>query len=93
MGNFLTDWEYELNQIIDHYGKEKQLDKLCEEIAELWLAIRDKDKKAITEELADVFVMLKQVILMFDMDPDSIEKMMGFKIRRTLNRIGATDER
>jgi NTP pyrophosphatase (non-canonical NTP hydrolase) len=87
MGNFLTNWNDELHEIIDHYGKDHQLDKLEEEIAELWLAIRSTDKNAITEELADVLVMLGQVIIMRDLDPDSIEKMMGFKIVRTINRM------
>lgn len=41
----------------------------------------------ITEELADVMVMLKQIQYFYCIDDKEIEKIMKYKIDRQLNRI------
>lgn len=76
-----------LRKIIDHYGREHQIAKANEELHELIEAIVEDDKDHITEEMADVVVMLWQLTIMYDIDELEISKIMKYKINRTIKRI------
>tara|TARA_R110002126_G_scaffold23254_3_gene81816 strand:- start:1412 stop:1738 length:327 start_codon:yes stop_codon:yes gene_type:complete len=77
-----------LKEIIEHYGKENQLQIVVGEIGEL-LALFGKEaqgrasKDDWTEEIADVEIMLEQLKLIKDIDTRETKR---FKIERTLER-------
>lgn len=54
-----------LRKILEYYGEDAQAKKSREELSELTIGIIKKDLENIKEEIADVKVMTKQV-LMFD---------------------------
>ena len=91
-----------LLQIINHYGVMKQLKYIHSEYFELDEAILNfrpswyygeeteetiKDRNHITEELADVMVMLKQFQYYYGISNDEILDIMNEKIDRQLERI------
>lgn len=84
-------------KIIKHYGVEKQLKKLSEEVYELQESILlDEGDNAslnhICEELADVEVLLKQIIEYYGINYiDDITPIMIQKIYRQLERIDEDD--
>lgn len=49
-----------IDKIYNHYGYDRQLNKLVEEIGELLIAISKKDEFNIREEMADVSLLLDQ---------------------------------
>lgn len=81
--------------IADHYGLESQLNILQEELAELIQAVskyRRGDPAHIIEEIADVEIMLDQVVYLLDKTTSiDIERFIGLhiekKLRRQLKRI------
>ncbi len=73
-----------LNQILCHYGIGAQTMKTIEELSELIQALVKKDKDNIREEIADCFIMLNQMCLVYGSVDDIIES----KIQRTLQRTG-----
>lgn len=73
-------------KIFNHYGREKQLIQLQEELGELQAAVaREIAGKGnnMNEELADVAIMVEQFI---NSDPD-ISVMIDYKLNRQINRI------
>lgn len=77
-----------LLKIIQHYGLNHQQRKLEEEVYELQEAIiKGDDKEHITEELADVCVLLMQITNYFKIDVPSIDKIMEMKIDRQIERM------
>jgi NTP pyrophosphatase (non-canonical NTP hydrolase) len=82
-----------LLQIINRYGIEHQQRKLEEEVFELQEAITKyeyvdfTELEDITQELADVQVMLKQFQYFYAITDEKIEKVMLFKVDRQLERI------
>lgn len=83
-------------KIIEHYGVRNQLKKLSEEVYELQEAVIEEDllcgvngcnNKNITEEIADVWVILRQLVMQFDIAENDIEDMADYKVKRTLERI------
>lgn len=75
---------FELNQAIIEYEDEQSLKEL------LNIKMVDSDiskKKHITEEVADVLVMLLQFVYYYNIDPSEINKVIDYKIERQLNRI------
>lgn len=75
---------FELNEAIINYESEKSIKELLD------IKIIDSDiskKKHITEEIADVMVMLKQFQLYYDIKDEDIEEVMKSKIDRQLWRI------
>ena len=77
-----------LKEIIEHYGKENQLQMVVGEIGEL-LTLFGKEaqgrasKDDWIEEIADVEIMLEQLKLIKDIDTTDTKR---FKIARTLER-------
>lgn len=82
--------------IVSHYGTWFQMVKCMEECGELIQAISkyigsDASPEAeehIIEEIADVQILLEQVMTMFKNGEDRVQLIMAEKIDRTLVRIG-----
>lgn len=75
-----------LQMIADHYGRNSQILKLIEEMAELTQALLKGDEKHIAEEMADVSIMLEQVeYLCWNTNLVSVIREM--KIERQIRRI------
>lgn len=83
------DMKEQLEAIIEHYGKDNQIRKVIEELDELKEALNENHTKDhIIEEMADVLVMLTQLALIYDIDPEVVDDMMEYKIDRTIERMG-----
>ena len=79
---------YELIEAIFEYNAQKEA---CENIGCSRIHI-DKCKEHITEEIADVIVMLKQFQYYYDITDEEIEEVMKYKINRQLQRIENEDK-
>lgn len=85
----------DLRQILCHYGREAQKDKLKEELNELIEAVEDQQENDCEltndhyiEELADVSIMVEQMILAMDISEQcQYYSMINYKIDRQLRRI------
>lgn len=80
-----------LNQLVSKY-KEKQINICIEEMSELTKAlckhIRGKtDIENIKEEIADVHIMLMQMLMLFNIDEKEFLKIVEYKINRTKERL------
>ena len=75
-------------KIIEHYGVNAQLKQLNEEVYEFEEAVLEKhNKEHITEEIADVFVILQQFKEKYNIDLAEINKVMKNKVDRQLKRM------
>jgi len=83
----------DLKTIINHYGINNQQRKLAEEVFELQEAITMYenityfDIENIIEELADCFVLLKQIMAFYEIDEETLYINEKYKINRQLERI------
>lgn len=90
-----TSMDDKLKQIINHYGVIPQLKYLQSEVFEFNEAVIRAENKfepiididQITEEMADVFVMLFQFKEYYQIDNHEIKEIMKEKIDRQLKRI------
>ena len=80
-----------LMDIINYYGKDHQKIKAIEELSELIKAICKDDKENIKEEIADVYIMLSQLRIIYRLDDQIIEKIEDEKIKRTIERMKIFD--
>lgn len=92
-----------LLKIIETYGYNSQIDVAIEELSELIKAlikyrraIRNKEKVSekiaeVTEEIADVWIMLSQLEIIF-LNAGEVARIEEFKIRRQLERIAENDK-
>ncbi|MDQ0150589.1 MazG nucleotide pyrophosphohydrolase domain-containing protein [Eubacterium multiforme] len=78
-----------VQEILNYHGVEAQELKTIEELAELQRAIARKDLKNIEEEIADVLIMITQLMLRKDINIGNIKESMEYKINRELKRINA----
>lgn len=90
--NFIISQKEQLQEIVNHYGADHQKDKLFEEMAELQKEVcKEKDGKGdiphIAEELADVYVMLQQMQLIYGITDEKVEMEAQKKIEITLDVI------
>lgn len=84
----------EMEKIIDFYGKESQARIAMEECAELIQAINkglrypedEKRKENIAEEMADVYIILKQLEYIFNISKSDIEYFLQKKQERIVRR-------
>lgn len=79
-------------EIIGYYGHESQKMMLLEEMAELQKEIckdmRGKpNQNAITEEVADVLIMLEQIQMMYHISETRLHAITNEKLHRQLRRI------
>ena len=89
-------FEAMLNRLIEKYGKEKQIIKAIEEMAELQkelckYLIGDRSENRIEkiyDEIADVKLLILQLEVILELDSDRIAEIMQEKIERTLKNNG-----
>ena len=75
-------------KIIEYYGVNVQLKQLNEEVYEFEEAVLEKhDKEHITEEIADILVILQQFIVKYDLDKNKILEIMEQKVDRQIKRM------
>ena len=77
----------DVQKIANYFGYERQKKKLLEELSELSCALYHDSFINIWEELADVELMLEQVIYLLGKQ-EEIERIKRYKINRTLRMIG-----
>lgn len=82
-----------LKRAIDTYGSDMQRLIVIEELSELQKAIIKQIRKPclenvrnIAEEIADVYIMLKQLDIMYGIDME-IQKNIDFKVKRLKERL------
>lgn len=79
-------------KVIDTYGKQQvviAIEELSELQKELCKALRCKvNFDNITEEIADVEIMLEQMKIYFGIDDEEVEEVKKKKIERTIKRLG-----
>lgn len=78
-------------KIIEKHGENYQRYKAAEELSELQtLLLQDANKNGkvpvgqIVEEIADVYVVLKQMLLVYELDDRDIQPIIDYKLERTL---------
>lgn len=81
-----------LEQAILTYGKDHQLNIAIEEMSELTKEIckhkRGKDNRdEIIEEMADVYIMLEQMKMIFIISEEQINEQIDFKVARLKGRL------
>lgn len=79
-------------------GEKTQIIKTCEEMSELQTALlhycNGKDSvKHVTEEIADVLVMIEQLKIIFNVSEKEVEEIMEYKILREKTRIDGEHKR
>ena len=85
-----------VKEIAEHYGLKNQLRQLAEECCELSVesshSARYGTTVKIIEEMADVMIMIEQVIYLAKIDKCDIEDCINYKINRQLKRIEEEEE-
>ena len=80
-----------IKTIADHYGIKKQLRQLAEECSELAVEASHSARKGTTvkiiEEMADVQIMIEQIIHLAKIDRCDIEDCINYKLNRQMKRI------
>lgn len=81
-----------LHIIADHYGKESQLHQLMEECCELASEASHSARQGslrinMISEIADVEIMIEQIIYLYGIDRDDITDVKLEKLIRQWNRI------
>lgn len=91
------DMEEKIKLLIDHYGKEKQKDIAIEEMTELIKELIKERRYAdnrprILFEVADVVLMLYQLIQIYQFDGKEIQDIIEYKIDRQIARMENNDD-
>lgn len=77
-----------IEAILDHYGFDAQQEKLVEECEELIEAAQGEDYDSFIEELADVSIIISQMVMSLDKGQrEQYDAMIDLKLSRTLQRI------
>lgn len=84
--------ERKIAEILRHYSPEAQTVKAIEELSELQTELarllnKQGNIEAMKSELADVFIMIAQLMAIFDVDPEEFDKEVAFKLDRQIKRI------
>ena len=87
-----------IHKIADHYGLQHQCIKTIEELRELAeecmeSACKDSITVNLINEIADVFVMMIQLIYLGKIERKDIEEVMEYKVDRQLRRIKEEEEK
>ena len=85
-----------LHDAIQTYGKNSQVDKAIEEMSELTKALlKERQNNGsvddIIEEIADVHIMLWQLLLIFEADW-AVDDFIDYKIKRLEKRLKKPNE-
>ena len=95
MMNVYVD-EDKVKEIAEHYGLKNQLRQLAEECSELSVESSHSARKGTTvkiiEEMADVMIMIEQVVYLAKIDKCDIEDCINYKINRQIKRIEEEEE-
>lgn len=78
--------------ILKNYGSKHQMQKCCEELAELQCELlKYLNKKGslnnIFDEMIDVIIMVEQLKLILPVSTKQIDKHINFKLDRTMERM------
>ena len=89
--------EAKVKKIADYYGLKNQMKQLAEECCELSVEALHYTRERggterLFEEMADVLIMIQQVIHLLGCGREDIEKYAEFKIDRQLRRIEKEQE-
>ena len=80
-----------IKTIADHYGTNRQMYQLAEECSELAVEALHSARKGTTvkiiEEMADVLIMIEQVIYLAGIDKCDIEDCINYKLDRQMKRM------
>lgn len=82
-----------IKDIVNKYSKEEQVLQTVEEMSELTKELvkninRNKENETeIILEIADVEIMLAQLILIYDIDPDKLQGAIEYKLLRQKERM------
>ena len=80
-----------IKTIADHYGLKKQMRQLAEECSELAVEASHSARKGTTvkiiEEIADVEIMIEQIIHLAEIDRKDIQECIDYKLDRQIKRI------
>lgn len=84
--------EAKIKRIINHYGKEAQKDVAIEEMSELTKElIKERRIKynmdSILEEIADVTLMLHQLLIIYNFTEEDVKRIIDEKVERQIKRI------
>ena len=84
--------ENKIIEILRYYSPEAQTAKAIEEFAELQVELakilnKQGSKRNLVSELADTFIMLVQIMVIYDIDLKELDGEMAFKLRRQIKRI------
>ena len=89
-----------LQKAINIYGREAQQDMCIEEMSELTKAIckakrnryylTTQIKENLYEEIADVYIMLEQLVMMYDCESE-VKKQIANKLARLESRLREND--
>lgn len=87
-----------LETAIKTYGKDMQLNVAIEEFSELIKEIcknkRGRENiESITEEMADCYIMLEQLVLIFGIENDEINRVISEKLDRLAVRLTSDDSK
>lgn len=83
----------EIEPIIEKCGEKNQIAKAAEELSELQtILLQDANKGnksdlEVSEEIADVYVMLRQVQVIYCISDEKVRAIATRKINRTMRRI------
>lgn len=80
-----------LEKAIESWGESLQVDMAIEEMAELTKELLKQrrygyNQKNIAEELADVIIMIEQMIMLYDMN-NEVENQIKYKLQRLEKRL------
>ena len=84
--------EQKIYAILRHYGPEVQTVKAIEEMSELQVELAKManlhgDVEAIKSEIADVYIMLLQLMSIYDVEPEELDAEVAYKLDRQIRRI------
>lgn len=81
-----------IKRIINFYGEEAQKDVAVEEMAELTKELMKErrgayNKDAILEEIADVTLMLHQLLIIYNFTKEDVKRIIDEKVERQIKRV------
>ena len=82
-----NELEVALTVIRHHYGRKVTLEKCKEELQELIQAINKNNFENVHEEVADVYNILSQLKVYYNISDEEIKERQKYKARRQLKRI------
>ena len=81
-----------IEEILRHYSPEAQTVKAIEELAELQAELakllnKQGNVRTMQSEMADAVIMISQLMYIFDIDPETLDSEIAYKLDRQLKRI------